>query len=116
MKTNTIQDLGNFSGTILIPVFESEDKNSDTIVFDGLPIPSKIFSGIKDFCGSDEYIKHGRNTIEITTDEISIIVIVIEIVFTPGSKLRSTRNLTTFVMVTPQVVAQPVECDKEHVY
>ncbi|HRM11808.1 MAG TPA: leucyl aminopeptidase, partial [Flavobacterium sp.] len=48
MKTNTIQDLGNFSGTILIPVFESEDKNSDTIVFDGLPIPSKIFSGIKD--------------------------------------------------------------------
>ena len=39
-----------------------------------------------------------------------------KIVFTPGSKLRSTRNLTTFEKVTPQVVAQPVECDKEHVY
>ena len=38
-----------------------------------------------------------------------------KIVFTPGSKLRSTRNQTMFEKVTP-MVAPPVECDKEHVY
>ena len=38
-----------------------------------------------------------------------------KIVFTPGSKLRSTRNQTMFEKVT-QMVAPPVECDKEHVY
>ena len=34
-----------------------------------------------------------------------------KIVFTPGSKLRSTRNQTMFEKVTP-MVAPPVECDK----
>jgi len=38
-----------------------------------------------------------------------------KIIFSPGSKLRATRSATTFEKVTPQVVAQPVECDKEHV-
>lgn len=38
-----------------------------------------------------------------------------KIVFTPGSKLRSTRNQTMFEKVTT-MVAPPVECDKEHVY
>ena len=48
MKTNTIQNTANFSGTILIPVFETYEKNIIPIAFDGLEIPAKIFFGKKD--------------------------------------------------------------------
>lgn len=48
MKTSTIQNLTNFSGTILIPVFETYEKNIVPIAFDGLEIPAKVFFGKKD--------------------------------------------------------------------
>ena len=48
MKINIIQNLDNFSGTILIPIFETDEKNEVNITFDGLEIPVKLFSGIKD--------------------------------------------------------------------
>lgn len=48
MKTNTIQNLDNFSGTILIPVFETYEKSIVPIVFNGLEIPAKVFYGKKD--------------------------------------------------------------------
>lgn len=38
-----------------------------------------------------------------------------KIVFSPGSKLRSTRNLTSFEKVTPTIVTETEVCDKEHV-
>ena len=38
-----------------------------------------------------------------------------KIVFTPGSKLRSTRSATTFEKVTPQVQTVTEVCDKEHI-
>jgi leucyl aminopeptidase len=48
MKTNIIQNLNGFSGTILIPVFETYEKNIVPIAFDGLEIPAKVFFGKKD--------------------------------------------------------------------
>jgi leucyl aminopeptidase len=48
MKTDTIQNLTNFSGTILIPVFETYSKSVVPIVFNGLEIPSNIYFGKKD--------------------------------------------------------------------
>lgn len=36
------------------------------------------------------------------------------IVFTPGSKLRTTRQVTTFEKDVPQVVEVQVPCDKPH--
>ena len=48
MKINTIQNLDNFSGTVLIPFFEANEKNSIPIVYDGLNIPKNLFSGKKD--------------------------------------------------------------------
>lgn len=48
MKINNIQDLANFSGTILIPIFENDSENSDSIVFDNIVISSKVFFGKKD--------------------------------------------------------------------
>ncbi len=48
MKTNAIQNLADFSGTVLIPVFETSGKSSDPIHFEGLEISSKLFFGKKD--------------------------------------------------------------------
>lgn len=48
MKTNTIVNLDNFSGTILIPVFETYSKSIVPIAFNGLEVTSKVFFGKKD--------------------------------------------------------------------
>lgn len=48
MKTNTIQSLKGFSGTVLIPVFETYVKSLVPIHFGELEISSKVFYGKKD--------------------------------------------------------------------
>jgi leucyl aminopeptidase len=48
MKTNTLKNLDNFSGTILIPAFETYLKSIVPISFNGLEITSKVFFGKKD--------------------------------------------------------------------
>lgn len=48
MKTTTIDSLENFSGTVLIPVFETTANNLIPIQFDGVTISSKVFFGKKD--------------------------------------------------------------------
>jgi leucyl aminopeptidase len=48
MTTKNILSLENFSGTILIPVFETTIKNIVPIKFEGLEISSKVFYGKKD--------------------------------------------------------------------
>jgi leucyl aminopeptidase len=48
MKTNTIHNLADFSGTVLIPVFETYEKSPVPIHFDGLEISSRLFFGKKD--------------------------------------------------------------------
>ena len=48
MKTRRIENLDNFSGTVLIPVFETTAKSIIPIKFEGLEISSKVFYGKKD--------------------------------------------------------------------
>ncbi|TDD74920.1 leucyl aminopeptidase family protein [Flavobacterium caseinilyticum] len=48
MITKTITNLDSFSGTILIPVFETYSKSIVPIAFHGLEIASKVFFGKKD--------------------------------------------------------------------
>jgi leucyl aminopeptidase len=48
MKTKEINKLENFSGTVLIPVFETTAKSIVPIKFEGLEISSKVFYGKKD--------------------------------------------------------------------
>ncbi|MFM9825935.1 leucyl aminopeptidase family protein [Flavobacterium sp.] len=48
MKTNTIQKLEDFAGTILIPVFETYAKSLVPIEFHGVSVHSKVFYGKKD--------------------------------------------------------------------
>ena len=48
MKVTTINSLDNFSGTVLIPVFETSAKNLIPIQFGDLEIASKVFYGKKD--------------------------------------------------------------------
>jgi leucyl aminopeptidase len=48
MKTNTIKNLHNFTGTILIPVFETYSKSLVPIEFQGVSVHSKVFYGKKD--------------------------------------------------------------------
>lgn len=48
MKIDTVQNLADFSGTILIPVFETYSKSIVPIAFNGLEIASKFFFGKKD--------------------------------------------------------------------
>ena len=48
MKINTIQNLDSFSGTVVLPFFEVEEKNIVPISFEGQEIPVKLFSGKKD--------------------------------------------------------------------
>lgn len=48
MKINTIVNIDNFSGIIIIPVFETYSKSIVPIKFDGLEIASKVFFGKKD--------------------------------------------------------------------
>jgi len=48
MKINTVANLDNFSGTILIPAFETYSKSIVPIKFNGLEISSKVFFGKKD--------------------------------------------------------------------
>ena len=48
MKTITLKNLEGFSGTILIPVFETYEKSLVPIEFHGVSIHSKVFFGKKD--------------------------------------------------------------------
>lgn len=48
MKTTTIKNLEGFSGTLLIPVFETYAKSLVPIEFHGVSVPSKVFYGKKD--------------------------------------------------------------------
>lgn len=48
MITRTITNSDDFSGTILIPVFETYSKSIVPIMFNGLEITSKVFFGKKD--------------------------------------------------------------------
>jgi leucyl aminopeptidase len=48
MKTRRIENLDDFSGTVLIPVFETTAKSIIPIKFEGLEISSKVFYGKKD--------------------------------------------------------------------
>jgi leucyl aminopeptidase len=48
MKTTTIKNLEGFSGTLLIPVFETYAKSLVPIEFQGVSVPSKVFYGKKD--------------------------------------------------------------------
>lgn len=48
MKTNNIQNLENFTGTILIPLFETNAKSLVPIEFQGVSVASKVFFGKKD--------------------------------------------------------------------
>ncbi|MBE0390829.1 M17 family metallopeptidase [Flavobacterium sp. PL002] len=48
MKTKNINDLKDFSGTVLVPVFETSAKNLIPIQFGTVSISSKVFYGKKD--------------------------------------------------------------------
>lgn len=48
MKTKEIYKLDNFTGTVLIPIFDTSAKTSDPIQFEDLEISSKVFYGKKD--------------------------------------------------------------------
>ena len=48
MKTKSIQNLDNYSGTILIPVFETYENSLVPIEFHGVSVSSKVFYGKKD--------------------------------------------------------------------
>lgn len=48
MKINNINVVDNFSGTILIPVFETHAKSLIPIEFHGVSVASKVFYGKKD--------------------------------------------------------------------
>ena len=61
MEINAIENTINFSGTVLIPVFETYEKGIIPISFDGLEISSKVFFGKKD----SHYIIERNNTIYI---------------------------------------------------
>jgi leucyl aminopeptidase len=48
MKTKKIENLEKFSGTVLVPVFETSTKNLIPIKFDDVEVSSKVFYGKKD--------------------------------------------------------------------
>lgn len=48
MKIKTINSLDNFSGTVLIPVFETTAKNLIPVQFNRVAVASKVFYGKKD--------------------------------------------------------------------
>jgi leucyl aminopeptidase len=48
MQIKNIENLDNFSGTILIPVFETDSKSIVPIEYHGVSVASKIFYGKKD--------------------------------------------------------------------
>lgn len=48
MNTIDIKDLEGFTGTVLIPVFETNPQNVVPIEFHGVSVPSKVFYGKKD--------------------------------------------------------------------
>ena len=48
MKINTLANLQNFSGTILIPVFESDAQNQVVNTYDDIEISASVFSAKKD--------------------------------------------------------------------
>lgn len=59
MQIKTIPNIAGFSGTILIPVFETNFNNIVPVTFDGISIPSKVFFGKKDsvyLCEKEENI------------------------------------------------------------
>ena len=48
MILNTIPNTDNFSGTVLIPVYETYDKSIIPLAYDGVAISSRVFCGKKD--------------------------------------------------------------------
>lgn len=48
MQTSNIKDLDKYSGTLLIPVFETNAKSLVPIDFHGVSVPSRVFYGKKD--------------------------------------------------------------------
>jgi leucyl aminopeptidase len=48
MQTNYIQNLDNFTGTVLIPIFETNAKSIVPIEFHGVKVSAKVFYGKKD--------------------------------------------------------------------
>lgn len=48
MQAKSIKNIDKYSGTILIPVFETHSKNLVPIDFQGVSVPSKVFYGKKD--------------------------------------------------------------------
>lgn len=48
MKTSTIQNLEGYTGTILVPAFETYSKSLVPIEFHGVSVPSSVFYGKKD--------------------------------------------------------------------
>ena len=48
MNFKNIQNLDNYSGTILIPVFETNVKNLVPIEYHGVSVTSNVFYGKKD--------------------------------------------------------------------
>ncbi|MBC5837683.1 leucyl aminopeptidase family protein [Flavobacterium muglaense] len=48
MKTSKVDRIKNFSGTVLVPLFETKTNDTVTIEFDGLAISPKVFTGKKD--------------------------------------------------------------------
>jgi leucyl aminopeptidase len=74
MKINSIPNLANFSGTILIPVLESAEKNKLVNTYNDIEISAKVFSAKKD----THYVVEKSNTIHLfiglgkTTDYKSI--------------------------------------------
>lgn len=48
MKTTLIQNLDGFTGTLLVPVFETNARNLIPVEFHGVSVPSKVFYGKKD--------------------------------------------------------------------
>ena len=61
MKTNTIPNVDHFSGTILIPVFETYEKSIIPIAYNEIEIASQLFYGKKD----THYVAEKNGTIYI---------------------------------------------------
>jgi len=95
MKIIKIDSLENFSGTVLVPVFETAAKDLVPIQFEGLEISSKVFYGKKD----SYYIAEKNDTIFIfiglgkTTDYKSLKTIFRRIAFKEKDTFSSNVSL-----------------------
>ena len=107
MKTNTIQSLDEFTGTILIPVFETYVKSLIPIEFHGVSVTSKIFYGKKD----THYLAEKKDTIYVfigigkTTDYKSLKIIFRRI----ASKQKESFGSNVALVVPEQFSEELVE-------